>query len=208
MNDPASVSVLSALVRRTEGVQPWRKVFHAVNGLLIALGLSLLELPDPNVVAILGGIAAVLLAVDLTRLAAPPANELFFRLFNRLASPREMGGLASSTWYALGVLATALLFERPALISAVLVLGLADPAAAYVGRRWGRRPFLGGTVLGSVAFYAITISVLALRHGPWVALAGATAVTTAERKSWPLDDNFTIPIVCAAVVWGAGLLRP
>jgi dolichol kinase len=89
---------LNTLVERTAGAQPWRKVLHAVTGLVIVTVLTVLEPSQRIRLLMLGAIASSLFALDLTRLVTPRANELFFRLFNRLASPREMRGIASSTW--------------------------------------------------------------------------------------------------------------
>jgi dolichol kinase len=199
--DPAA-SELEALVARTAGPQPWRKAFHAVNAVLIASALALFDWPHRPLIFTLAGAVVALLALDLLRLANPRANELFFRAFGKLASPREARGVASSTWYAFGILVAVALFPRPEAIAGVLVLGLADPAAALVGRTLGRRPFLGGTLEGSVAFFATSATVLAFQY-PWPAvIAAALAGSVVERRSWPLDDNLTVPVVCAAVlVW-------
>ncbi|HEX9593940.1 MAG TPA: glycosyltransferase [bacterium] len=133
---------------RRAGTQPWRRLFHAVNGVLLGTAIHYLPLASLTVAAILGGAFSVLLLADVVRLTQPRANELFFRVFGPLASPREARGLASSTWYTLGVALAVALFPRGAAVSAVFVLGLCDPGASYVGRRWGRRPLLGGDAGG------------------------------------------------------------
>ena len=195
---------LTALVERTRGPQPWRKLFHAVNGVTIAAALSYAAVSDRVAILALSAVAAVLLAADLARLADSRANQLFFRMFNRLASPRELGGVASSTWYAIGILSVVALFDRSTAVSAVLVLALADPLAGYVGRRWGKRGFLGGTALGSTVFFLVGFLLVGARHGWWVAAPVAIAATLAERKSWPLDDNLVIPLACAGAIAAIG----
>jgi dolichol kinase len=182
------------------GTQPWRRLFHAVNGVLLGTAIHYLPLASLTVAAILGGVFSVLLLADVVRLTQPRANELFFRVFGPLASPREARGLASSTWYTLGVALAVALFPRGAAVSAVLVLGLCDPGASYVGRRWGRRPLLGGTLEGSAVFVCVAALVLVLRHPLPAALPAALIAALAELLSWPLDDNFTIPIACAAAL--------
>ena len=191
---------LTGLVARTEGAQPWRKVFHALNGLVIVGAMALLEPSNRWTVLILGTVTVALLALDVTRLLSPKANAAFFKLFNRLASPRELSGLASSTWYAIGVFLTASLFDRAVAVTGILVLGLADPLAGYIGRRWGRRPWMGGTLEGSLVFFTTAALVVGIRHGWWRALPVAVIATLAERRSWPLDDNLTIPLVCAGSI--------
>jgi len=188
------------LVRRTAGAQPWRKLFHATNAVLVAVGLEGLDLPRATAGALLAGVFGILALADLARLGNERLNRLFFRTFTPLASPREAKRVASSTWYAFGILLVVLFFSERVAISAILVLGLADPVASYVGRRWGAAPFMGGTVLGTVTFFGIAAVVLAFRHPPPVALMTAGVVTIAERRSWPLDDNLAIPVVCAALL--------
>ena len=197
---------LEILVERTRGLQPWRRLYHAANGVAVAVALSWLDLSRPVAVAILGGVALLLLASDLLRLLYAPANALFFRVFRRLASPREVARLASSTWYALGLAVTVLLFPREQAVSGILVLALADPTGSYLGRRWGQRPFLGGTVLGSASFATVAFAVLAFRHAVPAATVAALCATLAERRSWPLDDNLAVPVVTAAVLSWVGLL--
>lgn len=175
------------------------------------MGLSLLllhlDLPRSTAAALLAAGAILVLVADAFRLRHPPANELFFRAFRLLASPREASGLASSTWYAVAVAAAVAFFPLHHAVSGILVLALADPAGSYVGQRWGRRPFLGGTIAGSLTFCVVAGVVLALRHPPAVAAVAVVAATLAERCSWPLDDNLTIPLVTGALTTlGASLL--
>jgi dolichol kinase len=191
---------LDVLVARTAGPQPWRKVFHAFNATAVAVAAVILDPSDALLLGALGGIAVVLLLADLFRLRNDQANRLFFRTFAALASPREARGIASSTWYAIGLVAAFALFSREIGVSSVLVLGLADPVAGYVGRRFGRRPLLGGTLEGTLTFLAVAAVILIARHPAPVALLAAAVSALAERRSWPLDDNLAVPVACGAAL--------
>ena len=205
-SNPSAAPELDALVARTAGPQWWRKAFHAANASLIAAALVFVEWQERTLLLTLTAAVALLLLVDVARLSSPPLNALFFRVFGKLASPREARRIASSTWYAIGILVAVALFPRSEAVAGVLVLGLGDPAAALVGRTFGRRPFLGGTLEGSIAFFATSVLILSFQF-PWPAvLAAALAASAAERGSWPLDDNLTVPVVCAGVLSGMGLL--
>lgn len=188
------------LVARTERPQPWRRVFHASSGLALALGPILLGLDRPEVLTIVGTLLAGALAIDLARLRVPALNRLFFRTFPALASPREADSPASSTWYLLGVLLTYALFPSQA-VPAVLVLGLADPAASIIGRRWGRVRLGKGTLEGGAAFLAVASIVLAVTaDGTLWPLIVALLVTVVELLPIPLDDNLTVPLAVAAAL--------
>ncbi len=184
----------------TEGFQPFRKLFHAKNAAIISVALLFLDLSQIQASLVLGSIFLVLLIGDLIRLNSAWANAMFFRVFRGLASPRDAKGVASSTWYAFGVFLVVAFAPMHIDISAILVLGFCDPVASYVGVRWGRRPFLGGTVEGSAAFIILAASILLFRHPPAIALSVAAVAGLAERRSWPLDDNLTVPVVCAALL--------
>lgn len=197
--DPDSQG-LAAAVHRTGGARPWRHVFHAANGVVVAVALQLTGAPRNLTVAVLGTVLVALATVDFVRLRSRRANILFFTAFRPLASPREAAGIASSTWYVLGLLLTVAIFSRTEAISAILVLALADPVAGWWGRRWGRHPFLGGSLEGSAAFLLVALAVLMPRY-PWPMALGAAVVTTlAERRAWPLDDNLVIPVTCATLL--------
>lgn len=191
---------LDTLVDRTTGLQPWRRLFHAASGTVAAGILLYADVPRVVALGILGAVLAGLVVLDATRLVNPGANAIFFRAFRTLASPREARRPASSTWYALGMTLAVAFFSPEAAVSGILVLALADPAASYVGQRWGRRAFLGASLEGTGLFAAVTFAILAARHGLVPGAAGALAAALAERLSWPLDDNLTIPVVAAAVV--------
>jgi dolichol kinase len=85
-------------------------------------------------------------------------------------------------------------------VPAIIVLAVADPAAHYVGRRWGARQLGTGTVEGAAAF--VMVGFLLLR--PFVpggtALVAALVAALAELLPWKLDDNLVIPLSVATVL--------
>jgi len=200
MNEVGPLQSLPAAVARTSGPQPWRRVFHALNGLIVAFALT--YGPWNARIALVGmaSITLALLLLDLLRLRIPRANLLFFQILPYLASPREAKGVASSTWYMAGITLALAVAPLPAVASGIVVLALADPAASYFGRRWGQMPFLGGTVEGSAVFAIVAVAALAPRHGWPVAISAALVAMVLERRSWPLDDNLTLPVTTALVI--------
>ena len=90
-----------------------------------------------------------------------------------------------------------------------MVLGLGDPAAAIVGRRFGRTPVGDGRTLeGTLAFVAVGFvaaasTLLILGHpGPIgvLAVAGAVGGAVGEILSRRIDDNLMIPVLSASSV--------
>jgi dolichol kinase len=186
---------LQELVDRTEGLQPWRRLFHAANGtiivVLLANGVVSVDVMRIIVAAALFGA----LTVDLIRFRVPAVQRMFFRSMAHLASPREAGGMASSTWYLIGVLLALLLFPLDIAMASIMVLALGDPAASYVGRRWGKHRIPGdGSIEGTAVFAAVALGVLLVFFPPLYATLGALAATVIERIPWGLDDNLTLPV--------------
>jgi len=198
--EDAGAATLDRLVERTTGPQPWRKVFHACNALVVVAALELFQPSRAAAVAVAAVFTLAAFAVDLARMVSPRANELFFLAFSRLASPRERGGIASSTWYATSILIVLAFFERDVAVTSILVMGVGDPAAGYIGRRWGKRPLLGGSVLGCSVFLTVAAALVGFRHGWIAALPVGLVATFLERRSWPLDDNLTVPVVTAVTL--------
>jgi len=197
---------LEEVVEKTEGIQPWRRAFHATNGTVVVGSIAWLGLPVSVALPILGGILALTVAMDLVRLLAPKMNVLFFRAFSPLASPREKTGIASSTWYALSAFLVLLIFPRDYALAGILVLAWADPAANIVGQLWGKRRFLAGSLRGTGTFIFVAFLAL-LPFVSWPsALVTALASGIVEALPLDLDDNLLLPIVVAGLLLLAGTL--
>lgn len=192
---------LDDLVGRTAGAQPGRRLFHALCGLGIWVVLHYSTVSSRTAVILLVGCFLVALAADLIRLGVPSINRVFFRTFPYLASPRERSHIASSTWYLLGVAGALVLFPRSFAEAGVLVLALADPVASWFGRKYGRRPFGSGSVLGSALFSLVTLILLVSVVGVPTAIGATIVVTLIEAARWPIDDNLSIPLSTAGALW-------
>lgn len=191
------VDKLDAVVRGTEGVQPWRRVFHAACGMVLVAFVQHPVLTTEIDLRVLGGGVLACLALDWLRLSFPNANIVFFRSFSALASPREARKVASSTWFVMGAFTALLIVPGRLFAPAVLVLALADPAASVVGRIWGRHPLGKGSWEGTATFFAVACAVLLPFVDPATALLTAAAVAVLEVLPTGIDDNLTVPVSTA-----------
>lgn len=198
---PEQESELDGLVAATEGLQPWRRVFHALNGLALALVPALLQWDRITTLVVLASVLVLQIILDVVRFRVEAVQKLFFRLLSRLASPREAVRAASSTWYTVGAMLVYALFPMGIASASILVLALADPAAGTVGRLFGRRTLGTGSVEGSTTFF-ITATLVLLFAVDWpAALVAALAATIVEIIPGLGDDNLTIPVVTGSVLW-------
>ena len=198
-------SEFDAAVQVTEGVQPWRRLFHMGGGVGIAAFVHWMGPGSMVPFATLGGALAAALLLDWVRLRSRVANTTFFRWFSALASPREARRLASSTWFLIGALTVLVVAPHPLFAPAMLVLALADPAASVIGRLWGRHRLGKGSWEGTGAFFLVAVAVLTPFAGLPAALISALAVAIAEVLPSGIDDNLTVPLATVLALWLVGL---
>ena len=187
-----------------------RSLFHVGSA---ALALVLLRLL-PGRSWIIAASAAFALSgwtMEITRRRSPEVNRRLMALFAPVAHPHERHGVNSSTYYVTALLLISLFAPLRACEVGVVVLGLADPAAGIIGRRFGRTRLranrslegtLGFVVVGALAaagwlalVHPLPVATLAL-----LAAVGGVAGALTELLSTRLDDNFTIPVAVAAAV--------
>lgn len=174
---------------------------------------------DPTwMIAVAGAGVAWCWSMEIGRIFSSRLNELLLKGMSLVAHPHERREVNSATWYTTALLALALLFKPEVCVVALAVLGLADPAAALIGRRWGRLRLIHGRSLeGSLTFLAVgfaaALGALQLWHGEIAlpracAMAGGAALlgALAELLSRRIDDNLSIPLAAGIGAWGAGLL--
>ncbi|MCA9625876.1 MAG: hypothetical protein KC731_42930 [Myxococcales bacterium] len=139
-------------------------------------------------------------------------------LFGPIAHPHEHHRVNSSTWLGTALVILGAVFAPIHCAVALGVLGIADPAAGLVGRRWGKTKLVGersleGTLAFIVAGTLVALAIIAIWHPElaWtarlaVAAGGATVGGLAELFSRRVDDNFSIPIATGTGAYLAGLL--
>jgi dolichol kinase len=207
-------------VATRQDLQLGRRAFHLGNGVAIATAYALLFTHE-QVVHVFGAIACLVYIADRFRIAypevvarrAPWVNRVFVRAEEQV---RE----AAMTPFAIAVLLTILAVPKLAALVAIYTLAIADPLAAVVGIRFGRRRLAHNRSReGTLAFFVATvaIAVAVLRWGtdasPWpllgVALGVGVVAVVCELLPLRVDDNLTIPIVVGfatwAMAWLAGL---
>jgi dolichol kinase len=134
-------------------------------------------------------------------------NEKVMKVFAPIAHPYEHHRINSATWYVTAIMLLALTMSPLICAIGLAVLGVGDPAAGYVGRRFGRIKIMHGrTVEGGLGFLgaAIPAALVAaylfaptLPFGTLLALAATAALAgaVAEIVSLRVDDNLSVGLV-------------
>lgn len=196
---------LSAPVPALRTTNYGRNVFH-IGAALFTLSLIQFILTPVQLGYVGLGFAAWCWGSELARARFPWVTRIYMKLLGPIAHSHEHHKVNSATWYATALAVLAVTVSPMAATVAVAVLGVADPMAALVGRRFGRTQLRGGRTLeGSLAFVfsgTLAGAAVLLAFYPQLGLssillaAGAAAAlgAVAELVSFALDDNLTIPL--------------
>ena len=189
-----------------------RNALHAAGGL--ATALLILHVLTPTTMLLGAGSAAIgAWGLEISRRLSPTINDLCMKVLGRFAHPHETWRVNSSTWYVTAMLGLALTGDVMLAALSTAILAFADPAAAVIGRRFGRTNLVNGRSLeGSLAFVLVgtlvSLAVLSVYYPTFslttaalIALSAAVPSALAELFSRRIDDNLSIPLSAASGVW-------
>lgn len=195
-----------------------RSLFHFTAAVV---GVATVALIRSHALVVMIAVAFVIYAwsMETGRRLSPRMNEWLMRLYSHVSHPHERYRINSATWYATALVILAFVASRPATMASLAVLGVADPVAALVGRRWGRHRFSTGRSLeGMLAFIVsgtlVAMIALSLAGGvpplQLVVLSLVAGIVGAivELVTTRLDDNLTIPVAVGGAVTVVAAILP
>ena len=186
----------------------FRSLFHVGGAVLAILLIEVLPTPTLLTLAALA-YAGTFWTLELGRRRSGAFNNVLMRFFKPIAHAHEAHRINSSTWYATALVALTLTRSPVLCLIGVGILGVADPMAALVGRRFGRIKLLHGRSLEGTLTFLVTgaltaLALLRLFH-PELGLGAAVAISVtasafgalAELLSLRVDDNLSVPLAAA-----------
>jgi len=193
-----------------------RNLLHSVSG-FVAFAL-IQQIPTSGwLIALAGCFLVYAWSMEALRRASPAINERLMAFYGPVAHAHEWHRVNSATWYCTALFILALTGSTLVCSIAVLVLGVGDPAAALVGRRWGRVKLLNGrslegsvtfvvtAALTTVAFLSLFVTTVSFRDVLALSFTAALAGAFAELVSRRVDDNLTIPVAAGLAAYVASL---
>jgi dolichol kinase len=202
----------AGVIRRLKPKNYLRNLFHVV---MATSGALLYEfvLSFEQAAFILISILSVFFFLEVTRRFSKRWNDfLVDRLFFVIARPGERYRTNSGFYYVLALVLLIFLFPSPAVIMGILILGFGDPAAAIVGKNFGKtKIYCEKSLEGSLGFLLVSFAVglpylfwrtpLGLLDATLCALSAAFVGALTELVSEKVDDNLTIPLAVGFVVF-------
>jgi dolichol kinase len=170
-----------------------RRLLHAASAAVLLPALHSAAALRVGLVWV-AGLAAL---IEFARLASPRVREWLGALVP-VFRPRETERVSGALWLAFGYVLAGWL-AMPAPVAGILAGALADPAASWVGGRWGggTRKSWAGSGAALLVIVAVAVTVGARLE---TALAAGLVGAALERWSGPIDDNLVLaPGVAVAV---------
>ncbi len=181
---------------------------------LLMVTVFLSGLSRHTAVLLLGSLLGLTLLLETARLKIPAFNEAFVRFWGPIIRSCEVNRLSGTPYYLGAALIVIALFPKPIAALSLLFLACGDPMASLVGVLYGDRgPRFAsgksaiGTAAGVLVCLAVSLvfwSVFPNLRGPeflTLVMVGGLAGGLSELAPWELDDNLSIPVISALVLW-------
>jgi len=153
-------------------------------------------------------IAIILPILDYGRRNNKFLYRIYSKLFTGFTRPIEQGILSGASWVIIGAAITICIFNENSAIIGLLVLSIADSAAAIIGIKFGKTQLYSKSLEGSAAFFiTATIIVFSLSSAAaYINFIAVIAATVVELFSTPrINDNLLIPMVLALILTIGGV---
>jgi glycerol-3-phosphate acyltransferase PlsY len=172
----------------------------------IIFPLLYLYLDKKTVLIVIGILSLFFLALDISRLSVNKFNELLYKSVVEIFKSKEHKKFSSITLFMVASFLTILLFDKNIAIPALFFLTLSDLASKFFGLQFGRIKFFNKSLEGSLAYFLVSflLGILLsnfLDISLLIIFLGSIAATLAEFLPLGVDDNFTVPLISATVMW-------
>ncbi|MCX5778373.1 MAG: hypothetical protein NTU66_04040 [Elusimicrobia bacterium] len=180
-----------------------RKLFHALSLIYIAVYWFF---PRPVIVWGMGAVLLIVVGGEWARWKSPAFDRWILRVLGGVHRAHEEGAVSGLPWTLSGSYLAMLLFpQKDVVMVGLLYMALGDAAAALFGRAFGKTKLIAGKSLeGSSACFIVCFFIGWYFLGVPLAIIGALVATIIELIPWPLNDNFWMPLISAALL---GVLR-
>ncbi len=196
-------------------------VDHSYSAEVVRKGIHLFSLSIPvlynflnktTALEILIPLTLLFLVADVARLFHPATGRLYARFFGFLLRSHERNDrgrkLTGATYVLLSATFCIIVFPKVIVLTAFAILIISDSAAALIGRKFGRHPFMKKSAEGTSAFLVTALIVVAvapkISYLPLeyvIGAAGAILGTLVEAMSIRIDDNVSIPVSIGVAMW-------
>ncbi len=187
-----------------------RKLFHALGVTIILIIFN--QLSYQEAVFVSGLLCAVFIPLDFLRSRSTKIQNFFMTYGQRWMRSNEINQLTAASYLFAGTFVVVALFPKKIAVLSLILLGIGDPISSIFGVLYGKDKLIGNkSIQGSLAgFIACTLvavvyyyihNLMTERIILVSILTGAIAALTELIPIGKIDDNFTIPVLSACLLW-------
>lgn len=205
------VPTMNDYLKRRSDLHLARKIWHFSGVITIAIFYH--NLSRANAIQWISFIAFLFILIDILRLQSPKLNTSVISVLRPIMRENERNNLAGTTYLLLGTFFIIALFPASIVKLSLFFLAVADPVASYFGIKFGKDKIIGskslqGTVAAFIsctiisALYFFSQNLMTERLLIVSVLGGLIGAISELLPVGKLDDNFTIPVSSAIMLWG------
>jgi len=188
-----------------------RKIIHVFSALIPFTLLMIYQYLGPNIFNILlsiyGVFAIIFVAIDYLR--------RYFKIFQKILmfisshsmrdSEIDNQRLTGASWLLIAFYLVLYIFPIEYAVPSCIILSFSDTIAAIIGLNFGKHKWYRQySIEGSVAFIIVGLLVMFIflpNINFWLALLILTTATIGEGIIPIIDDNLSIPFICATMLY-------
>lgn len=154
---------------------------------------------------IIGIVAIVFIALDITRFLNKQTNELLTVKIKSIFRKNEAKKFSSMTIFLVATFISILLFEKNIAITALTFLIFGDIFSKIFGLAFGRHKIFQKTLEGTLAYFGCVlicgfVLYTILDIPLFIILIGGIAAPLIELFSFQLNDNFTVSLISGSIM--------
>ncbi len=187
-----------------------RKVIHYSSA---AIAIGYLYIQKDIMLLILGVILALMAVFELLKYKSNFVHAIYIKYFKHMLREHEYDRskfrLNGASWVIFASVFCIILFPKLIAITGLLMLSFADSTSALLGRLYGKKQYAPNrSYVGTAVFFIVGVIIVFLAPKYFggvkeyaIAFIAVIVTTIADALSLPVDDNFTIPVVCCGVMY-------
>lgn len=196
-------------------IQWGRKLGHMCCGLSFLYVFAFSGWSTPLKWALTGGFAIWSLSLETARHLNPRVNAWVCKAFRPVMREREKNKINSAIFFMVAMIFVYWIFPRDVAVLTMLFISLGDPVAGIVGVYFGKHKISQhASAEGVLACFVLCTTLAAISatwffnqyhvsaaHLPFFALTCGAVGAVAESSFKMFDDNLTMPLVSAPLIW-------
>ena len=209
-------------VPQVRSFQLIRSLYHVSSAILMVVQAELLW-STKDLFIISFGSSCFAWGMEVAKQKSEMVKSVMFKLLGPISRDGEQHSVNSATWFmsAMFILTASFKGNKLPCCLGALALGVGDPAAAFVGSKFGQVRIYGKKTLeGTAAFFLVNLAfnlayvtcLYDVAFASSLALCAAAAFTGAIVELYcpahlGVDDNLLVPVATAYAAWAFAALR-